>query len=147
MGMEPDVTRVTYGCAPISDGFHCDKVPNKFSSFTVSGQAQTIYQIRPDYFEGVPGKLGNALPLKGYIGEYLYVPNNSILNPDTFSVSFWIKQDPVFGLDGNVLSHVNLSKTAGWFFEAKINPVPQIQFSDEDVYAIASYLYALAVSK
>ena len=129
MGLEPSVTRVTYGCVPISGGLHCDKVPNKFSSSIVSGQAREIYQIGPDYFEGVSGKLGNALPLKGYIGEYLSVPNNHILNPDTFSVSFWIKQDPVFGLDGNVLSHVNLSKTAGWFFEAKIKPEPQIQFS------------------
>ena len=129
MGVEPSVSRVTYGCVPISGGIHCDKVPNKFSSFIVSGQARAIYQVGPDYFGGVPGKLGNALPLKGYIGEYLSVPNNRILNPDTFSVSFWIKQDPVFGLDGNVLSHVNLSKTAGWFFEAKVKPGPQIQFS------------------
>ena len=129
MGLESSVTRVTYGCGPISGGIHCDKVPNKFSSFIVSGQARAIYQIRPDYFEGVSGKHGNALPLKGYIGEYLSVPNNRILNPGTFSVSFWIKQDPVFGLDGNVLSHVNISKTAGWFFEAKIKPEPQIQFS------------------
>jgi glucose/arabinose dehydrogenase len=129
VGIEPSVTRVTYGCVPISSGLHCDKVPNRFSSFVVSGQAREIYKVRPDYFEGVSGKLGNALPLKGYIGEYLSVPNNRILNPDTFSVSFWIKQDPVFGLDGNVLSHVNLSKTAGWFFETKINPKPQIQFS------------------
>ena len=120
---------MTYGCVPISGGLHCDKVPNKFSSFIVSGQAKAIYQISPDYFEGVPGKFGNALPLKGYIGEYLSIPNNRILNPDTFSVSFWIKQDPDFGLDGNVLSHVNLSKTAGWFVEAKIKPEPQIQFS------------------
>ena len=74
-------------------------------------------------------KTGNALPLKGYIGEYLSIPNNRPLNPDTFSVSFWIKQDSVFGLDGNVLSRVNLDKTAGWFFEAKIKPEPQIQFS------------------
>jgi glucose/arabinose dehydrogenase len=129
MGKELGVNRVTYGCAPISGGLHCDKVLNKFNSFIVPGQAREIYQIGPDYFEGVPGKLGNALPLKGYIGEYLSVPNNRALNPDTFSVSFWIKQDPVFGLDGNVLSHVNLSKTAGWFFETKINPKPQIQFS------------------
>jgi glucose/arabinose dehydrogenase len=129
VGIEPSVTRVTYGCVPISSGLHCDKVPNRFSSFVVSGQAREIYKVRPDYFEGLSGKLGNALPLKGYIGEYLSVPNNRILNPDTFSVSFWIKQDPVFGLDGNVLSHVNLSKTAGWFFETKINPKPQIQFS------------------
>ena len=129
MGKDPGVNRVTYGCAPISGGLHCDKVPNKFNSFIVSGQAREIYQIGPDYFEGVPGKLGNALPLKGYIGEYLSVPNNRALNPDTFSISFWIKQDPDFGLDGDVISHVNLSKTAGWFFETKIKPEPQIQFS------------------
>jgi glucose/arabinose dehydrogenase len=128
-GMEPSVSKVTYGCVPISGGIHCDKVLNRFSSFLVSGHAREIYQFRPDYFEGVSGKLGNALPLKGYIGEYLSVPNNRILNPDTFSVSFWIKQDPVFGIDGSVLSHVNLSKTAGWFFETKIKPEPQIQFS------------------
>ena len=129
MGLEPSVTKVTYGCVPISGSLHCDKLPNKFSSSIVSGQAREIYQIVPDYFGGVPGKLGNALPLKGYIGEYLSVSNNHILNPDTFSISFWIKQDPVFALDGSVLSHVNLSKTAGWFFEAKIKPEPQIQFS------------------
>ena len=129
MGLEPSVTKVTYGCVPISGSLHCDKLPNKFSSSIVSGQAREIYQIVPDYFGGVPGKLGNALPLKGYIGEYLSVSNNHILNPDTFSISFWIKQDPVFALDGSVLSHVNISKTAGWFFEAKIKPEPQIQFS------------------
>ncbi len=129
LGIEPSETRVTYGCIPITGRLHCDIVPNRFSSFIVSGQARAIYQVGPDYFEGVPGKLGNALPLKGYIGEYLSVPNNHSLNPNTFSVSFWIKQDPVFGLDGNVISHINLNKTAGWFFEAKIKPEPQIEFS------------------
>ena len=129
LGIEPNETSVTYGCVPISGGLHCDIVPNRFSSFIVSGQAKAIYQTSPDYFEGVPGKFGNALPLKGYIGEYLSIPNNSTLNPDTFSVSFWIKQDSDYGLDGNVLSHVNLNKTAGWFVEAKIKPELQIQFS------------------
>ena len=129
LGIEPGETTVTYGCVPITGRLHCDIVPNRFSSFIVSGQARAIYQVGPDYFEGVPGKLGNALPLKGYIGEYLSVPNNHSLNPNTFSVSFWIKQDPVFGLDGNVISHINLNKTAGWFFEAKIKPEPQIEFS------------------
>ena len=129
LGIKPSETSVTYGCVPISGGLHCDMVPNRFSSFIVSGQAKAIYQTSPDYFEGVQGKFGNALPLKGYIGEYLSIPNNSTLNPDTFSISFWIKQDSDYGLDGNVLSHVNLNKTAGWFVEAKIKPELQIQFS------------------
>ncbi len=129
MGKEPIETKMTYGCVFVPTGLHCDKVPNRFSSFIVTGQARAIYRVGPDYFEGVLGKLGNALLLKGYIGEYLSVPNDRTLNPDKFSVSFWIKQDLAFGLDGQVLSHVNQSKTAGWFFEAKVKPEPQIQFS------------------
>ena len=69
LGIEPNETSVTFGCVPISGGLHCDMVPNRFSSFIVSGQAKAIYQTSPDYFEGVPGKFGNALPLKGYIGD------------------------------------------------------------------------------
>src|SRR6476659_10578422 len=68
-GMEPTDTKMIYGCVIVPSGLHCDKVPNRFSSIIVTGKAIPIYQVVPDSFEGVPGKLGNALELKGYIGE------------------------------------------------------------------------------
>ena len=64
LGIEPSETSVTYGRVPISGGLHCDIVPNRFSSFIVSGQAQAIYQIGPDYFEGVPGKAWKCFTTK-----------------------------------------------------------------------------------
>lgn len=121
-------TRFTYGCVLGGITFHCDLMPNSFTSMAATGKARKIYEVDSP-LQIVQGKFQNGMGLQGYIGQYLTIPNNISLNPPVFSISFWMKQNPDFGLDGSVLSHVNAERTAGWFFEAKVQPGPKIQFS------------------
>ena len=89
-------SRITYGCVLVLNSTHCDLVSNKFNALLVSGNARQIYAVTPSSVELVPGKFGNALPLKGYIGQYVTIPNHPSINPSTFSVSVWARQDPYF---------------------------------------------------
>ena len=107
---------------------HCDLVSNKFNALLVSGNARQIY-MTPSWVEPVPGKFGNALPLKGYIGQYLTIPDHPSINPSAFSVSVWAKHDPYFALDNSIISHQNREKTAGWSLGIKNGPELRIQFS------------------
>lgn len=122
-------SRITYGCILVLNSTHCDPVSNKFNALLVSGNAQQIYAATPSSVELVPGKFGNGLPLKGYIGEYLTIPNHPSINPPAFSVSLWARHDPTFALDSSIISHENREKTAGWSLEIKNGPVLRIQFS------------------
>lgn len=118
-----------YGCVPMPTSIHCDPVQNKFSSVLVTGEAKKVYTVTKDSVELVPGKFGNALPLKGYIGEYLTIPNNPSINPNTFTISLWAKHDAFFALDSSIISHTNLVNPAGWSIGVKISPKLQIQFA------------------
>ena len=56
--------------------------------------------------------------------------NRSYINPHVFSVSFWIKQDHGNFVNSSVISHVNSSKTAGWYVQSNTkNLDSNIQFS------------------
>ena len=122
-------SRITYGCVLVLNSTHCDPVSNKFNALLVSGNAQQIYSGTPSSVELVPGKFGNALPLKGYIGQYLTIPNQPSVNPSALSVSVWARHDPYFALDSSIISHQNREKTAGWSLEIKNGPGLRIQFS------------------
>jgi glucose/arabinose dehydrogenase len=122
-------TKLIYGCDLTERNIHCDPVPNRFSSLLVSGQAEEIYEVIPSFFDGVPGKYGNGLPLKGYIDEYFTIPNSLTVSPNVFSIAFWSKQDPEFDLGGTIIAHSDSRKTAGWYIGTKIKPIPMIQFS------------------
>jgi glucose/arabinose dehydrogenase len=120
---------VLYGCEKKQDNIHCDPVHNKFDSFLVHGEAQEVYRVTPSSFSGVSAKYGNGLQLKGYVGEFLTIPNNLGLSPNRFSVALWAKQDPDFDLDGTIISHKDRRNTAGWYLGTKVKPTLLIQFS------------------
>jgi glucose/arabinose dehydrogenase len=122
-------SKVIFGCVPIPDSFHCDPVPNKFNALLVSGEARQIYSVSPSAVELVSGKFGNGLPLKGYIGQYLTIPNSPSITPTSFSISLWAKHDPTFALDGSIISHENREKTAGWTLGIKYGPQFRVQFT------------------
>ena len=122
-------SRATYGCVLVLNSTHCDLVSNKFNALLVSGNARQIYAVTPSSVELVPGKFGNALPLEGYIGQYVTIPNHPHINPSTFSVSVWARQDPYFALDSSIISHQNREKTSGWSLGIKNGPELRIQFS------------------
>lgn len=90
---------------------------SKFENHTLVGHTTTIYKINLTKFEPAEGVFGNALAIYGSKQQYLSVPNQQPgINPATFSVSFWMKQDPAYLGNSSVISHVNLAKTAGWYF-------------------------------
>ena len=95
-GVSYGQNNVMYGCVPMRTSIHCDPVPNKFSSVLVTGEAKKVYTVTKDSVELVPGKFGNALPLKGYIGEYLTIPNNPSVNPNTLRYLYGLIHDVFF---------------------------------------------------
>ena len=118
-----------YSCSQLFEIEHCDQVPNKFTGQKMPADAQVIYNVSPSSADTRPGKIGNALPLTGYLGEYVTIPNSQKLNPPTFSVTFWMKSDPNFLLEGSIISHIDFSNTAGWLFRSTPQPAQRVYFS------------------
>jgi hypothetical protein len=135
----------TYDCyrPPV---LHCDLVTNQFTTKTLYGVFQKIYGVTSPFepVKGVQG--GNALSLKGHIGEYLTIPNSPSLNPDKFTVSFYVKRSPTYSLDGAIISHVNADRTAGWFMKSivMVGHTAKIQFSvtntDGEIFTVEKML-------
>src|SRR5438093_10104335 len=97
-GLIANDNKISYGCVLVSTDFHCDLVPNSFKSTVASGKFRKIYEVGSP-LQMVQGKFNNAIDFKGYIGQYLTILNTKSLNPLAFSISFWMKQDQIFGLD------------------------------------------------
>jgi len=133
-----------FGCFGIYETIHCDPaVTNKFESQKVPAEAKIIYHVTPRSMDTVPGKIGNAIPLKGYIGEYLTITNNAVVNPKTFSISFWMNQDRNFPLEGSMLSHIDFMKTSGWLFQSMPSPNSRVVFS---VASASGNLFAVSAT-
>jgi glucose/arabinose dehydrogenase len=123
-------SHVTYGCLKVTQSLQCDPMTNKFKSISVTGHVQRISTINSTKVDLVEGVFGNALAIYGYRQQYLTVPNQYVINPAVFSVSFWVKLDAGFLSNSSVFSHVNLEKKAGWYVEAYVrNFQTFIQFS------------------
>ena len=61
---------------------HCDLVANQFTTKSLYGVFQNIYGVTSP-FEAVKGiNGGNALSIKGHVGEYLTIPNSPSLNSE-----------------------------------------------------------------
>ena len=142
---DPSVVRDFYGCTRFGNTVRCDPMPNKFDSLELLAHTQPMATINQTKFEPVEGVFGNALPIYGYSKQqYLTVPNLSHISPAIFSVSFWMKQDPVYLANSSVISHVNpLAKTAGWYFEVSVVKAEKyIQFSvtntDGKIFTVSS---------
>ena len=81
-------------------------------------------------FKPVEGVFGDSLKIFGSKQQFFTVLNKNEINPHVFSVSFWIKQDRGNFVNSSVISHINSSKSAGWYFQSNTNNLnSSIQFS------------------
>ncbi len=123
-------SQLVYGCTKFGLAVRCDPMLNKFKSLTAVGHAQPIHTINLTKFEPTEGVFGNALAIHGSNQQYFSISNQRGINPAIFSVSFWMRQDPQYLGNSSVISHTNLKRTAGWYFEFySRNSQSYIQFS------------------
>ena len=50
--------------------------------------------------------------------ESIEIPNKRDINPNTFSISFWVKSIQNPEPNGDILSHVDADSTSGWYFNS-----------------------------
>ena len=140
---DPGRSRLVYGCIPQGQHARCDPLNNEFSSLTSVGHVQRISTVNLTKSDPIEGVFGSALAINGYKQEFFTVQNKPELNPKIFSLSFWMKQDPIHVTNSAIISHVNAKKTAGWYFQLNVTKTQtSIQFSvtntDGKIFTVSS---------
>jgi glucose/arabinose dehydrogenase len=111
-----------FGCTDYGDTIHCDPLINELKSYIVPGLWSKIYTssagANPIL---VDGKYGKALEMRANRLESVEVNNTKSINPQSFSISFWIKKLPASNPTGTIVSHSNFTNTAGWAFQMSSN--------------------------
>jgi hypothetical protein len=107
-----------YGCEPFHSTSYCTPSPSKFNSFEIRNVSSFVYAATNNKPILVNGKFGMALKLFANHLESVEIPNKNDINPNVFSVSFWVKGIPDPSMDGTVLSHYSVNTNSGWFFDS-----------------------------
>ena len=119
-----------YGCSGPLAKIKCEAVETKFNSKRTTGHTQLMSTVNLTKVKPIEGVFGDSLKIYGSKQQFFTVLNRSYINPHVFSVSFWIKQDHGNFVNSSVISHVNSSKTAGWYVQSNTkNLDSNIQFS------------------
>ena len=102
----------------------------KYNSKVDNRSYHLMSTVNVTKFKPVEGVFGDSLKIFGSNQQFFTVLNKNEINPHVFSVSFWIKQDPGNFVNSSVISHINSSKSAGWYFQSNTNNLnSSIQFS------------------
>jgi glucose/arabinose dehydrogenase len=123
----------TFGCDYLAVTVtHCDPLPYPFESASAKAETLKLFAVTKSesdiqFAEGVNNS-SRALNFHAYYGEFVNITNSQNLNPSAFSVSFWAKKNPTFLNYGQVVSHVNAGRTAGWFFDVSNSGTQSIRF-------------------
>ncbi|MGC1133524.1 MAG: PQQ-dependent sugar dehydrogenase [Nitrososphaeraceae archaeon] len=119
-----------YLCTDYGDLVHCDPSLSKSEAFEIEGNWTEIYRPSglPTY---VDGKYGKALLLNGTTRDSIEINNTESINPENFSISFWMKrtadqQEPTSSL----VSHSSDDKTGGWDFYISENGTISFEITD-----------------
>ena len=119
-----------YGCSGPTAKINCEAIETKFNSKQTTGHTLRVSTVNLTKFKPVEGVFGDSLKIYGSKQQFFTVFNKNYINPHVFSVSFWIKQDRGNFVNSSVISHVNSSKTAGWYVQSNTkNLDSKIQFS------------------
>ena len=119
-----------YRCTGPAAGVQCEAAETKFNSRGATGHTLRIFTVNLTEFKPVEGVFGDSLKIYGYKQQYFTMPDRHFINPPVFSVSFWIKQDRGYTANSSIISHINSSKTAGWYIQSNAkNLDSRIQFS------------------
>ncbi len=113
-------TSIYYSCASYDGTVHCDRMPNKFESYEITSNSSRIYNSTdiPKYVQGVEG---SALEMQSTKLKYVTFPNTSLISPNQFSISFWIKGISIPNLPespeiGYIVSQIDPNQKGGWEF-------------------------------
>ena len=119
-----------YGCSGPTAKIKCEAIETKFNSKQTTGHTLRMSTVNLTKFKPIEGVFGDSLKIYGSKQQFFTVFNKNYINPHVFSVSFWIKQDRGNFVNSSVISHVNSSKTAGWYVQSNTkNLDSKIQFS------------------
>src|SRR5687767_12331671 len=105
-----------YGCQHYGNVMHCDLLLNEMQGTEVSGNSSLINPLTTTDTLFVNGKSGQALEMRGEFRESIEIMNSPELNPDQFSISFWMQSTKIEPY-GHVVSHSNRAQTSGWQFD------------------------------
>jgi glucose/arabinose dehydrogenase len=105
-----------YGCQHYGDVMHCDLLLNEMQGTEVSGNSSLINPLTTTDTLFVNGRSGQALEMRGEFRESIEIMNSPELNPDQFSISFWMMPTMIEPY-GHIVSHSNRPQTSGWQFD------------------------------
>ena len=119
-----------YGCTKydLTKSMHCGPLMNRVVGYTVRTNSSRIYTSSPEpIFVGEKSRLGLELDAKRM--EAVEFPNSFRLDPNKFSISFWIKDAKNPQPYGVAISHTNGNATAGWSLDAHASSTQFVSFS------------------
>jgi glucose/arabinose dehydrogenase len=106
-----------FGCQHYgAEVVHCDLMLSEMQGYEVVGNSTIVNPLSSGDTIFVEGKAGMAAELRAEYRESIEIMNTPDLNPEEFTISFWIKQGQPQPYS-HVVSHVNRAQTAGWMFD------------------------------
>ncbi len=126
-----------YACINYGDLTHCDPSIGEMKSYEVVANWTELYKPS-DTPMFVEGKYGKALSLLSKRLESVEINNTQSLNPKEFSISFWIKPQPMPEPYGIIISHSNFENTAGWSFKMSNKSSISFEVYDSEGNAIVT---------
>ena len=105
-----------FGCQEYGSSMHCDLLLNEMEASEVRGNSSLINPLTTTDILFVNGKVGQALEMRGEYRESIEIMNSPELNPNQFSISFWMQSTKIEPY-GHVVSHSNRAQTSGWQFD------------------------------
>jgi len=125
---QPGASTQLFGCQRYGGVMHCDLLLNELESNEAAGNSTIINNITSKDVTFVNGKLGESMQMRGEYRESVEIMNSPELNPNQFSVSFWMRSTTIEPY-GVIVSHSNRPQTSGWQFDsfsaASSQPGPQ----------------------
>ena len=105
-----------FGCQHYGNVMHCDLLLSEMQGIEVRGNSSLINPLTTKETLFVNGKSGQGLEMRGEFRESIEIMNSPELNPDQFSVSFWMMPTMIEPY-GHIVSHSNRPQTSGWQFD------------------------------
>ncbi|MFL6478943.1 MAG: PQQ-dependent sugar dehydrogenase [Nitrososphaera sp.] len=105
-----------FGCQRYGGVMHCDLLLNELDATEAPGNSTLINNLTSKDVVYVSGKSGQSMQMKGEYRDSVEIMNSPELNPNQFSVSFWMRSTTIEPY-GVIVSHSNRPQTSGWQFD------------------------------
>ena len=112
-----------FGCQRYGDSMHCNPLLNNLEAYQTDGNSTLVHPLTSNDTIFVDGVSSQALEMRGEYRESIEMTNSPQLNPNKFSISFWVKSTKLEPY-GHVVSHINKAQTSGWQFDVFSSTTP-----------------------